>query len=151
MNLKSQFLLRDDIAYLNFGSFGACPRPVFERYQQYQLELEQEPVQFIVGNGMRYLEQSRIALGKYINCDADDVVYVTNPSYAVNLVAKNLDLQPGDEVLTTDIEYGACDKTWQYYCQQAGANYVRSKVSLPLLIAQNSWKISCVTFRRGRD
>ena len=131
-NLKSQFLLRDDIAYLNFGSFGACPRPVFERYQQYQLELEQEPVQFIIYNGMRYLEQSRIALGQYINCDPDDVVYVTNPSYAVNLVAKNLDLQPGDEVLTTDIEYGACDKTWQYYCQQAGANYVRSKVTLPL-------------------
>jgi isopenicillin-N epimerase len=132
MNLKSQFLLRDDIAYLNFGSFGACPRPVFERYQQYQLELEQEPVQFIIGNGMRYLEQSRIALGKYINCNADDVVYVTNPSYAVNLVAKNLDLQPGDEVLTTDIEYGACDKTWQYYCQQSGANYLRSKVALPV-------------------
>ena len=46
--LHQQFLLRPDITYLNFGSFGACPRPVFEQYQRYQLELEQEPVQFIV-------------------------------------------------------------------------------------------------------
>ena len=51
-NLKQQFLLRDDITYLNFGSFGACPKPIFEKYQQFQLELEQEPVQFITGNGL---------------------------------------------------------------------------------------------------
>ena len=44
-NIKSQFLLRDDVTFLNFGSFGACPKPIFERYQQYQLELEQEPLQ----------------------------------------------------------------------------------------------------------
>ena len=36
-HLRSQFLLRPDITYLNFGSFGACPKPIFERYQQYQL------------------------------------------------------------------------------------------------------------------
>src|ERR1700754_2407802 len=93
-NLKQQFLLRKDITYLNFGSFGACPKPVFERYQQYQLELEQEPVQFIVSNGMKYLEASREALSKYVNCDKNDIVYVTNPSYAVNLVAKSFDLKP---------------------------------------------------------
>ena len=87
-NIKSQFLLRDDVTFLNFGSFGACPKPIFERYQQYQLELEQEPVQFITVTGLQYLKQSREALAAYINCPADDVVYVTNPSYAVNIIAK---------------------------------------------------------------
>ncbi|HEY8706288.1 MAG TPA: hypothetical protein VIL98_16165 [Gaiellaceae bacterium] len=37
------FLLDPDV---NHGSFGACPRPVFERYQAWQLELEREPVNF---------------------------------------------------------------------------------------------------------
>lgn len=60
--LRNQFLLRPDITYLNFGSFGACPRPVFEVYQRYQLELEQEPVQFIVETGPQYLAASRKAL-----------------------------------------------------------------------------------------
>ena len=131
-NLKQQFLLRDDITYLNFGSFGACPKPVFEKYQQFQLELEQEPVQFITVNGLKYLETSREALGSYLNCHKDDLVYVTNPSYAVNAVARSFDLKPGDEILTTNLEYGACDKAWEYYCKKTGAVYIKQPISLPV-------------------
>ena len=131
-NIKSQFLLRDDVTFLNFGSFGACPKPIFERYQQYQLELEQEPVQFITVNGLQYLKQSREALAAYINCPADDVVYVTNPSYALNIIAKSFNLQKDDEILTTNLEYGACDRTWNYYCKKVGAKYIRQPITLPI-------------------
>ena len=131
-NLKQYFLLRDDITYLNFGSFGACLKPVFEQYQKFQLELEREPVQFITVNGLEYLEASRKILGNYINCDKDDVVYVTNPSYGVNAIAKSFDLKPGDEILTTDLEYGACDRTWNYYCKKAGARIVRQHIPFPI-------------------
>ena len=130
--LRSQFLLRSDITFLNFGSFGACPRPIFERYQQYQLELEQEPVQFIVQTGLQYLQESRKALAAYLHADADDLVYLVNPSHAVNLIAKSFGLAAGDEVLTTEWEYGACDRTWQYYCEKAGAKYIRQPIRLPL-------------------
>ena len=88
MQLKNHFLLRDDITFLNFGSFGSCVKPVFEKYQQFQLELEQEPVLFITGTGPQYLEQARAALGDYVGADKNDLVYVTNPSFAVNTVAK---------------------------------------------------------------
>lgn len=130
--LRSQFLLRPDITYLNFGSFGACPRPVFERYQQFQLELEQGPVQFITTTGLQYVEMARKALGEYLDANADDLVFVTNPSYAVNVIAKSFALGEGDEVLTTELEYGACDRTWQYYCDKAGARYVKQPIRLPL-------------------
>ncbi|MBM3432626.1 MAG: aminotransferase class V-fold PLP-dependent enzyme [Bacteroidetes bacterium] len=130
--LRDQFLLRPDITYLNFGSFGACPRPIFERYQQFQLELEQEPVQFITQNGLQYIRESKQALGEFLNADADDLILVTNPSYGVNIVAKSLDLKAGDEVLTTQWEYGACDRTWQYYCDKSGARYIKHPIRLPL-------------------
>jgi isopenicillin-N epimerase len=131
-NLSSQFLLNPNITFLNFGSFGACVKPVFERYQQYQLELEQEPVQFITVKGLEYLKQSREALANYIGCAADDVVYVTNPSYAVNMIAKSFGLKKDDEILTTDLEYGACDKTWSYYCKKVGAKIIRIPTVFPL-------------------
>jgi isopenicillin-N epimerase len=134
--LHSLFLLDKEIAYLNFGSFGATPKPIFEDYQKWQLELEREPAQFITVNGIVYIKQAREALGKYINCQADDIVFTTNPSYAVNIIAKSLDLKPGDEILTTDLEYGACDRTWEYYCEQKGAKYVRQHISLPLTSKQ---------------
>jgi isopenicillin-N epimerase len=131
--LKSQFLLNPDITFLNFGSFGACVKPVFEFYQKLQLDLEAEPVQFIAINGPENLKRSREALAAYVHCDADDIVYVTNPSYGVNIVAKSFKLNAGDEVLSTDIEYGACDRTWNYYCEKAGAKYVRQHIELPLV------------------
>ncbi len=132
-DIKDLFLLRKDITFLNFGSFGACPKPIFEDYQKWQYELEQEPVQFITVNGLRYLEKSREALASFLNCGARDLVYVTNPSYAVNTIAKSLNLQHGDEILTTNLEYGACDKAWNYYCKKTGAKYVQQSISLPLI------------------
>ncbi len=131
-HIRHHFLLRNDITYLNFGSFGACVKPVFERYSAFQLELEQEPVQFITVNGPRYLAESRAALARYLNCDKDDVVYVTNPSYAVNTVVRSLNLQPGDEILTTTLEYGACDRAWNFWCGKTDAVMVRQPVTLPL-------------------
>lgn len=134
--LKSQFLLDPDITYLNFGSFGACPRPVFQNYQEWQLLLESEPVQFIAFNGIEYLKRSRQALASFINCDADDIVYVTNPTYAINIIAKSLGLNEGDEILSTNIEYGALDRTWKYYCNKSKAKYIRQPIELPVLSKQ---------------
>jgi isopenicillin-N epimerase len=126
-------MLRPDIRYLNFGSFGATPLPVFERYQSWQRLLESEPVQFIAFDGHGYLAESRLALAGYLHCqDADDLVYVTNPSYAVNTVATSLKLSPGDEVLATDIEYGACDRAWDFHCERSGAIYRRQHIKLPV-------------------
>jgi isopenicillin-N epimerase len=131
--LKEQFLLRKDIHFLNFGSFGATPKPIFEYYQQWQKVLEAEPVQFIAFDGAEYLSTSRAALAKFLSVDdKDDLVYVTNPSFAVNLIAKSFPLEEGDEILATDIEYGACDRTWDYYCEKKKAVYKRQKINLPI-------------------
>jgi isopenicillin-N epimerase len=130
---KSLFLLNPDIHFLNFGSFGACPTPVFENYLYWERQLEWEPVQYIAFDSVGRLAHSREQLAAYLDvADKDDLVYVTNPSFAVNLIAKNLLLQPGDEILTTDIEYGACDRTWKLYCRKAGAIYKRQHIPLPV-------------------
>lgn len=130
--MKDLFLLRPDITFLNFGSFGACPKLIFDEYQRYQRELEYEPVQFIVNSGPRYLRESRSALASYLGTRADELVFVPNPTFAVNTIAKSLRLQEGDEILTTNLEYGACDKTWEYTCEKKGAKYVKQSISLPI-------------------
>ncbi len=132
-NLKSQFLIDPEITFLNFGSFGACSKPVFEEYQRLQLELERESVQFIAFNGPANLKKSREALANYVGCDADDLVYTMNPTYAINIIAKSFKLNVGDEVLSTNVEYGAMDRTWNYYCKKANAKYVRQSITLPLI------------------
>lgn len=131
-NYKDLFLLDESLTFLNFGSFGACPKPIFERYQEFQLQLERSPVQFFVKDGMELLQASRVRLGEYLGCEADDLVYVTNPSYAFNTIIKSFPLEKGEEVLTTDLEYGALDRTWKYYADKVGAKYVQQKIQLPI-------------------
>jgi len=55
---------------------------------------------------------------------------VDNATTGVNVVARSLRLEPGDEVLSTDLEYGACDLTWEHWCARAGARYVRRPLDL---------------------
>ena len=71
--MKSQFLLDNKITFLNHGSFGACPKPIFEEFQRFQLELESEPVQFIQKKQLGYLKTARESLAKYVGCDAQDL------------------------------------------------------------------------------
>lgn len=131
-DIRSQFLLNPDVIHLNHGSFGACPKTVFQDYQQWQLALETDTVEFFARRGPELLFNSRKVLGEFIGCDALDVVYVMNPSYALNIVIKSFPMKAGDEILTTDLEYGAMDRTWNYYCKKAGAAYVQSKITLPV-------------------
>jgi isopenicillin-N epimerase len=130
--MKHLFLLDPSVTFLNFGSYGACPAPVFEEYIRWQRLLESEPVQYISVNGPAYMKESRDALGAYIGCDGDDLVYTPNPTFAENIVAKNVRLSPGDEILSTDLEYGAMDRTWNYYCGKADAKFVRQPIRFPL-------------------
>ncbi len=129
---RSQFLLDSEIVFLNHGSFGACPRPVFESYQRWQRQLERQPVEFLGRRAVALLAEARARLAAYLGVRADDLVYFPNPTTALNMVIRSLDLKPGDEVLSTDHEYGALDRTWRFMCGKRGARYLRQAIPLPL-------------------
>ena len=136
-HLKDHFLLDPEFAFLNHGSFGATPKPVFDTYQQYQMKLEFQPVHFIQKQLPDLLTKSRHALGNYLSVDGDDLIYTPNPTAGVNMVVKSLNLSAGDEVLTTDIEYGACDNCLDFYAGQKGFSVVRQTVTLPAQSAES--------------
>jgi isopenicillin-N epimerase len=122
--LRELFLLDPEVVYLNHGAHGACPRPVFEEYARWQLELERQPVGFF----RRYPElydEARARLARYAGAQPENLVFVQNATSAMNMAVRSLDLAPGDEILTTDHEYGAVDLLWQHVCAKTGASVVR--------------------------
>jgi isopenicillin-N epimerase len=131
--LKDLFLLDPQIVFLNHGSFGACPRPVFESYQAWQRQLELQPVQFLGTELDDHLYQAREKLGKYVNCSVSDIVYIPNATHGVNIIARSLKLDPGDEILTTNHEYGACNFIWEHLCNKTGAIYKRQPITPPFV------------------
>ena len=130
--MKEHYLLDPEIIFLNHGSFGATPRPVMDAYQSWQIKLERQPVHFISHELLPELKRARQALGSYLNADADDLVYIPNATYGVNIVARSLQLEPGDEILTTDHEYGACENVWKFVSQKNGSILVKRPIPLPL-------------------
>ena len=125
-NLRDQFLLRDDLIFLNHGSFGACPRPVHRHYQALQCELERNPVAFLAEDREfpERLREARQELARFLGARRDDLVFVPNTTIGINIIARSLRLDPGDEVVITDHAYGAVDRTWAFVCERRRAGIV---------------------------
>jgi isopenicillin-N epimerase len=134
--LRHHFMLDPEITFLNHGSFGACPTPVFEEYQRWQRTLERQPVKLLARDIDGLLREAMTPLAAMLEADAADCVFVPNATTGINIVARSLRLEAGDEVLTTDHEYGACDYTWEYACALAGAQYVHQSLPRPFASAE---------------
>ncbi|MEI2805767.1 aminotransferase class V-fold PLP-dependent enzyme [Albidovulum sp.] len=158
-DLSRHFLLDPSVAFLNHGSYGACPRPVMDAYRHWQEALERQPVAFMEPSHLaaRFAEVRR-ALGAELGAQPDDLVWVTNATAGLNIVARSLDLRQGDEVLTSDHEYAALAKTWAFAggtsawhgfrCRATPAAMTETGLSPPC--ARRSQARAAVSRRSGR-
>ncbi|OQY35834.1 MAG: aminotransferase class V [Anaerolineaceae bacterium 4572_5.1] len=131
MSLKKHFLLNPNVIFLNHGSFGATPRKVFESYQHWQHRLEQQPVQFVIRELYGHLRNARQKLGEYLHAPPDNLVFIPNATFGVNILTRSLKLHKGDEILASDHEYGACDNAWTFTCQETGTSLVHQSIPMP--------------------
>jgi isopenicillin-N epimerase len=78
------------------------------------------------------MANSRSALGDYLGTHADNLIYTQNVTISLNIVARSLRLGPDDEVLTTDHEYGAMDRTWRFLSKEHAFRYINRHIEVPL-------------------
>ena len=124
--------LNPEIVFLNHGSFGACPIKVLEKQNTYRTQMESDPVRFMVEDLEELAWQSKETLARFTGCKAKDLVFVPNATTGVNLVLKNLSLNPGDEILTHNHNYSACNNALLAFAQKWKANVITASVPFPL-------------------
>jgi isopenicillin-N epimerase len=83
---KDDFKLRKDIHFLNHGSYGACPKILLDEQKKWINLMEEQPVLFFRELASR-MQESRQALADYVGAKAPNICYVTNSTFAVNVVA----------------------------------------------------------------
>ena len=129
-SIRSQYLHDPDQIYLNTGSWGVMPTPVYEDYVGLIRQLESNPTQ-----GRRplleRLAESRRALAGYLNIQARDLALLPNVTAALNMVVNGLDWAEGDEILTTDQEYGAILNTLDNASKRWGVPVVKAEIPVP--------------------
>jgi len=150
LRLRDLFLLDPGLVFLNHGSYGACPREVLHAQQDWQRRMERNPVAFLGRQSAQLLAEARDALGAAVGARGADLVFIPNSTTGVNIVARSLALESGDEVLTTDLEYGACDATWMRVCAESGAHYRRVGIPLPFEPGQALERLTSAVTPRTR-
>ncbi len=132
--IRDQWLLDENIIFLNNGSFGACPIEVMEASAQWQKRAEKEPMIFFVDEYFHIIRNTAARFGKFLGCSRDSLVFVENATTGINTVLFSLlgKLKAGDEILTTSHVYPAVRNAMKHYAGLAGCKYVEAKIPFPV-------------------
>jgi len=130
--MKQHWTLDPAITYLNHGSFGATPRVVLEKQNEFRAQMEREPVRFFVRELEPLLDDAREMLATFLGADPAGLAFVPNATAGVNAVLRSLDLDQNDELLVTTHEYNASRNALDYVAGLAGAKVIVADVPFPI-------------------
>jgi isopenicillin-N epimerase len=139
--MRAEWALDADVTYLNHGTVGAVPRLVLAAQQKIRDEVERQPSKFLlrdvsglVGLPRQTPTRMREAAGhvaRFIGAREPDVVFVDNATTGVNAVLRSIALEPGDELLLTDHNYGATARVAAFVARERQARVVTAAVPYP--------------------
>jgi len=108
------------VCMLNTGSFGPTPTPVFDAVTALRRRLAAGPTDFFVRQLPPLLWHARERTAAFLGTSPERLVFTSNVSAAINLVASGLRLHSPGEILLTDHEYGAMVWCWERVAQRCG-------------------------------
>ncbi|MBK9031824.1 MAG: aminotransferase class V-fold PLP-dependent enzyme [Myxococcales bacterium] len=127
------FGLDPEVLHWNHGSWGACPRAALAAQDAVRARIEAATMRFFVVELAPALAAARAAVAAFVGADADGLAFVPNATTAIATALADLELAPGDELVTTSHAYRACKNQLDRLAAQTGARVVVAAVPLPLV------------------
>ncbi len=133
-DLAHHWALDPEVAYLNHGSFGACPREVLEAQGRRRAQMEREAVRYFIEDYDALIDAARAAVAGFVNASPEDVVFVPNATTGVATALAHLEstLKPGDEILVNDHEYPGCLTNVRRTAARTGASVISVALPFPI-------------------
>lgn len=129
---RKLFGLDPTAAFLNNGSFGACPTRILDAQDAIRREMERQPVAFFVDVLPERLRAAAQRLAGFLGARGEDVVFVENATAGMNAVLRSLRFAPGDAIATTDHVYGAVRQVLRHLEASAGVTVVEAALPWPV-------------------
>ena len=101
--VRSQFAFKPGLIYMNTGTEGSMPRCVFSRITNHCREFAANPMDAIINSELYgiLMQETRTRVAEFLGADMEEIVLTTNTTEGFCLTANGLDLNEGDEILTT--------------------------------------------------
>lgn len=129
------------ILYLNHGTVGVTPNTVMQVQQQLRDEIERQPARFMLRELEHHsrtppahlprLRQAANQVAAFFGVEGNDLVFVDNATTGVNAVMRSLKFAKDDEILISDLAYGAVSNTAEYVARLFAARVVRIEPPFP--------------------
>jgi isopenicillin-N epimerase len=118
--------------HLNAGTLSPTPRPVFDAVELLRREQATSPSEFFFFRMHELLGTARQSLAKFVRAKPNGLFLQPNVTTSLNLAMRSVPLKPGDEILTTDHEYGAMSLLLDAVARDRGATVKRVKIPMPV-------------------
>lgn len=124
---RKHFLVPKGVAYCNTGTLGASPREVVDALvggiETLERELADWPYFEADGEpltGYQPLTDFRAAMGGFVHAPASEIALVQNATMGMSFLANGLDMEAGDEVVSTDQEHAGGICSWRLKAKRHG-------------------------------
>jgi isopenicillin-N epimerase len=128
--IQQAFTLDRTIINLNNGGCCPSPRVVHEAFKRYLDISNQAPVYHMWQILEPNIETVRRRLAAEFGCDPEELAITRNASEALQIAQLGIDLKAGDEVVTTNQDYGRMLDTWDQRARRDGITV--NKISFPV-------------------
>ncbi len=140
--VRKQLLIPIDRIYLNTGSLGPSPLVVIDSVSSLTRQLEMNPVGENWGALGTQMEAVRKKVADFVNADLEEILLTRNTTEGLSLIGQSLNLNKGDEILTTTDEHGGGEVGLEFLAQTKGA--VIRKFDMPIPSASREEVIQIV-------
>jgi len=124
------FKLDRTLINLNNGFTCPTPRVALEAVWRYMDMVNMLPVHY-QGMIAKNAETIRLRMAAEFGCDPEEMALTRGASEALQIAQNGLDLQPGDEVVTTEQDYPRMLTTWDQRMRRQGIKVTRIQFAVP--------------------
>jgi isopenicillin-N epimerase len=129
--IQEGFTLDRTMVNLNNGGCSPSPRVVHEAFKRYLDHANQGPSFYMWREEEPGVENVRKALARDTGVDPETIAVTRNASESLQIAQLGLDLKPGDEVLTTNQDYGRMLQTWEQRVARDGIKLTQISFPVP--------------------
>lgn len=116
--VRGEFLIGPGLAFMNNGTLGPTPKPVFYTLVEAYRAIATDPS----GSSEQAVraEEVRKKAAQFVGADVDEIALTRNTTEGMSFIASGLDLKTGDEVLLTFHEHPGGLEPWRLKAERVG-------------------------------